>query len=432
MLSHSKPKFKILLIGFGLFFLPFLSHAQVSSIVFTTDPQTVKTNELSGPITIQTQDSAGNFYKTPETIDLEFISTSATGQFLGTTGNAITKTMNTNTYNKNFAYKDSTEGNYILTVNATGRNSRQTWSANQTIVISNTISASTTTPTATTTEETTNANQNSSNNTITQTTDTSVHYSSIPLSKVIPEIAYKVGAGRARLGCVGEPIEFRGESNADFNGFTNYKWSFGDGAIGYGHIVSHSYAYPGDYVVVLNAVSPAGQAISRTEVKIISEDFVISDASPRRIEIENDSKYEINLFGRAIQSEGNIFVFPEDTIIKVGQQISFPDSVTGLHPFNNNDVLMIVVGDSLNKSFVPAVQIAENKSFDQKQIEVLRSKAVEIQKELVLISNNTDNLASPIVALDSSSSVVADPTSTPSKLTHRSFFERLKLFFFGK
>ncbi len=390
MSECGKSKFKILLIGFGLFFLPFLSYAQVALVNINT----ADSSEL------QTLNGIGSSYA-QRIIDYR----TQNGPF-----QKIEDIMNVS------GIKDSIFSKIkdYITVGS----------------IDSPVTTSTSTPTNT--DQTTNTNQNSSNNTTTQAGDVSVHYSSVPLSKVIPEIAYKVGAGRSRLGMVGTPIEFRGESNADFNGYTNYKWSFGDGAIGYGHIVSHSYAYPGDYVVVLNAVSPAGQAISRTEVKIIPEDFVISDVSSKRIEIKNNSKYEVNLFGRAIQSEGKTFVFPEDTIIKAGQQISFPDSVTGLHPMNNNDVLMVVIGDSLNKSFVPAVQITEKKSFDQKQIEALRSKAVEIQKELISISNNSGYLASPAMALSSlPSSLVTNSTSTPPKLAHRSFLESLRLFFFG-
>jgi len=290
------------------------------------------------------------------------------------------------------------------------------------------LSTQTSSSTASTTDSTTNnTNQNSSTNTTTETENTSVHYSSTPFSNVIPQIAYKVGAGRSRLGSVNTPIEFKGESNADFSSQTIYKWSFGDGAIGYGHMISHSYSYPGDYVVVLNATSPAGQAVSRVEVKIIPTDLVISYASPERIEIKNNSNYEINLFGRALEVSGKRFIFPEDTIIKSGQKISFISSITNLHPSNENDVSMIVVGDILNKSFVEPILVAQNKSDNQKQVEILYGQAKEIQKELSLLSNNSNYLASPITAIDSL------PLSTSTtRISSRGWFDWLRLFFFGK
>jgi hypothetical protein len=336
-------------------------------------------------------------------------------------------TMSKGSANKNFYYEDSTLGTYILQANIySEKGGPVIFSTQQQIIVA--INSATTTPVVDQTPN--NTEQTSSNNTTTQTGNTSVHYSSIPLSNVIPEIAYKVGAGRSRLGTVGTPIEFRGESNADFSGFTNYKWSFGDGAIGYGHIISHSYAYPGDYVVVLNATSPAGQAISRTDVKIIPADFVLSDISSERIEVTNNSNYEVNLFGRALQSEGKVFIFPEDTIIKVGQSISFGHSVTGLQPINIYDASLIVVGDTVNKTFIPPPSnLAVEK---EKQVADLYIKAQALQEEIAALPpdqiNQTENLASAIGSLESLPASVATSTLP----THRGWFQIIKEFFLGR
>ncbi|KKT20794.1 MAG: hypothetical protein UW06_C0054G0001, partial [Parcubacteria group bacterium GW2011_GWE1_43_8] len=73
---------KFLLIPLFLLTLPIVSYAQVSKIVFTTEPQTVKPGEISGTITVQLQDSAGSSYKATETVDVEFLSSSASGEFL--------------------------------------------------------------------------------------------------------------------------------------------------------------------------------------------------------------------------------------------------------------------------------------------------------------------------------------------------------------
>lgn len=111
----------------------------VSSIVFTTEPQSIKPDELSGPITIQTQDASGNSFQTPETIDLSFKSSSPTGEFLGGTGKSASKvTMSKNTANRTVYYRDTSEGSFTLTANARGRTSALEWSANQQITISGT------------------------------------------------------------------------------------------------------------------------------------------------------------------------------------------------------------------------------------------------------------------------------------------------------
>ena len=127
---------KPFLVLFLLITLPAVSHAQVSKIVFTTEPQTVKLREISGTITVQLQDSAGNAYKSTETVDVKFLSSSASGKFLSPSSeNVATKTISTGSANKNFRYRDSTEGVFTMTVKATGRTSGNTWSASQVITV---------------------------------------------------------------------------------------------------------------------------------------------------------------------------------------------------------------------------------------------------------------------------------------------------------
>jgi len=298
--------------------------------------------------------------------------------------------------------------------------------------------STTTDSTATTTTQTTTTNTTSTN------TDTtlSAHYSSAGLSAVELISKFEIGAGRARLGMVGTPIEFRPEMKYSYSGNMTFKWSFGDGAIGYGQVLSHSYAYPGDYVVVLNVSSLGGQAISRTNVKIVPAEISISLASAERVEVSNNSKTEINLFGRALSSQGHSFVFPEDTIIKAGQKISFASSITVLNPFSQNDVSMIVVGDSLNKAFVPAVLISENKPDDKdkkQQIEILYAKAKEIQKQLATITPDPElhlavrqpsdsNVATAFLSLNSNST----STATTTKTFHEGWIQTIKEFFLGR
>jgi hypothetical protein len=110
--------------------------ADVSFIAFTTEPQSINPNELSDPITIQTQDANGNSFQTSETIDLVFESSSPTGEFLGSTGKAAQKFIRRNTANKTFYYRDSAEGSFTLSISARGRDSLKEWSPSQPITVS--------------------------------------------------------------------------------------------------------------------------------------------------------------------------------------------------------------------------------------------------------------------------------------------------------
>ena len=378
-----------------LVLLPAISHAQVSKIAFTTEPQTVKPGELSGPLTIQTQDSAGSSYKTPETIDLEFISTSPSGEFLGSTGNPVTKTMSTNTSNRTFYYRDFGLGVFALIVNAKGRASGVTWSAEQTITVSNSVSTTTTSGATSTVPV---ASSGTTPNT--SIVIISTHYSAALLTNTEADTEFEVGAGRSRMSTVGTPIEFNANTNASYTKNIDFKWSFGDGATGTGQILNHTYTYPGEYAVVLNASGPDGQAVSRTNVRIVPPELSISFVSPERIEITNNSKNETNLFGRAIVSGSQIFVFPKDTIVKAGQRISFGGHITGLTPFGPSNVSLMVVGTEIKPQEVLA-RIEEQRL---EQITRMQSQLLVLQKQLADISNQrnsanvtTATIASPIV-----------------------------------
>lgn len=369
--------------------LPAVLNAQVSSIVFTTDPQTIKPNELSGPLTIQTQDSSGNSYKTPETIDLEFVSTSPAGEFLGSTGNPVTKTMSTNTANRTFYYRDSELGTFTLTVNAKGRTSGTAWSAEQTIIVSESASATTTEATSTPP-----ATRTSSAKVNTSTITISTHYGAASLTNTETDTKFEVGAGRERMSTVGTPIEFKAGSNKEINNKTIFQWSFGDGAVGSGEVINHSYLYPGEYVVVLNVSGPDGQAVSRTNVRIVPPELSISFVSPERIEITNNSKNETNLFGRAVVSGARIFVFPKDTIIKAGQKISFGSEITGLIPSSATGISLVVVGTEVR----PQKVLAEIEEQRLEQIARIQSQLRVLQRQLAGISNQQDSTSVTLAA----------------------------------
>ncbi len=374
-----------------LVLLPAVSHAQVSKIVFTTEPQTIKPSELSSPLTIQTQDSSGSSYKTPETIDLEFISTSPSGEFLGSTGNPVTKTMSTNTSNRTFYYRDSGLGVFTLTVNAKGRTSGVTWSAGQTITVSDSVST-TTTSGATSTVPVTSSGGATPNTSI---VIISTHYSAASLTNAEADTEFEVGAGRSRISTVGTPIEFNANTSASYTKNIDFKWSFGDGTTGTGQILNHTYTYPGEYAVVLNASGPDGQAVSRTNVRIVPPELSISFVSPERIEITNNSKSETNLFGRAIVSGPQIFVFPKDTIIKAGQKISFDGRVTGLTPFGPTGVSLMVVGTEIR----PQEVLAKIEEQRLEQITQIQSQLSVLQKQLADISNQQNGADATVAAV---------------------------------
>lgn len=149
-----KDFFKFTLGFLSIIFLSLLIIAAVSTyaaggvaqVVFTTDPQSISINTLSGPITIQTQDSSGVSTQTTETLDLSFESTSPSGEFLGGTGKLAQKYMSKNTANRTFYYRDSAVGTFTITLGVKGRVSGLEWSVSQQIIISSEASPQHATP----------------------------------------------------------------------------------------------------------------------------------------------------------------------------------------------------------------------------------------------------------------------------------------------
>lgn len=109
--------------------------ADTSQFVFVTSTQSIVSNTLSGPITVQSQNELGGQESLTETFDFVLTSTSGTGQFLSSTGKSVSKTMAKGTANRTFYYYDSTLGTYTLTVTATGRTSKQKFETSQKISI---------------------------------------------------------------------------------------------------------------------------------------------------------------------------------------------------------------------------------------------------------------------------------------------------------
>lgn len=385
---------KTLLVTLFLLALPVFVSAAVSQISFTTEPQTVKLGEISGTLTFQLQDSSGTSNSATETIDIEFLSSSPTGEFLSpSSGNPVTKTISTGSANKNFRYRDSTEGVFTLTVNAKGRVSGATWTTSQNITVSNLVLTTTTPPNiststqsqtvGTTTQATTTSSQTSINHPVAPRAGYThtVYYSSAPLSVLNQNSPLEVSAGRDRLGTTGSPMEFKAQTNLPYTKNARFKWNFGDGTQVDGEVIVHSYEYPGEYVVMLNASSPEGQAVARANVKVIVPDLEVVLADEEKIVIKNNLPQEVSLFGRVLWAQGNSFVFPQDTIVMGGQAITLSSKITSLRPRSLHEVHLLVIGE------VEPGKIEEKiEESKVEEIAYLENQLATLQSQLTLLS----------------------------------------------
>ncbi len=320
------------LIFFSALFPLFVS-AATAQFIFTTDPQTLAQGELSQSITVQSQDAEGKATTTVETIDLAFLGTSATGEFLNASGNSVSTVMNKGTTNRTFYYRDQSSGHYTLTVKATGRVSGQVWNSTQNISITGgagTPLASTSTPPSSSPEVSSSplAPATGGGGSSLLPPQISVQ-SKVPVRAVAgADIVFEASAA----GLKKEPLP-----NARF------VWSFGDGATAEGKKVLHAYHLPASYVVLVEASSGEWSATDRADITVVTPQILLSriqTGADGFIEVKNNGGDDLDLARWFLRSGSAFFSFPNGTILKKGNAVPFSSVVTKLF-VDANDVALL-------------------------------------------------------------------------------------------
>ncbi len=128
-----------------------------------------------------------------------------------------------------------------------------------------------------------------------------------------------VTSGRPRIGFVGVPLSFEAKishmNHIPVGNAAAHVWTWGDGSITSGQFVSHTYEYPGEYIVVLNSSIGGASAVSKVKVKIVSPQVSLEYVDAASIVIENADGNELNIGGWSLETGGDRKVFPQDTII---------------------------------------------------------------------------------------------------------------------
>ena len=403
--------FQFLSLAFIYIFTPFVvsaDSANISGLVFTTDARAVAISTISDAITVTTQNSSGGAEKVDETNDVTFISTSGTGEFLGSSGNPVTTTMARNTSSRTFYYRDSTAGTPSLTITVKGRDTGKTFSATQNITVGQVMGGGTG-GTSTTTGSTSGGNSGI----VSGSGSSSTHSSQTSLSSVKEDLPFEVSAGRKRIVSVNTPIEFKAmTSGKEGVGNTSYLWSFGDGKETSGKNVSHTYRYTGEYNVVLNFENNEAGAVSRTEVKVVEPKISIGEVQSGKggyVEIENQSSDEVNIGGYIIEASSTSIFLPKDTIFKPKSKIRLPveflnDGIVSL--YYPNKVLLVSYANNLAQNIDRERMIGLLES----QLAVLQSELLSMQSYGVG-GDETLAIKTPVYTPTVSNTV---PTSTPT------------------
>lgn len=359
--------------------------AGVEKIVFTTPVQTIKPNTPSEKITTQLQDSSGEYAKTESTTHIELTSDSQTGVFssnenFADAGNTLNLTMNKGTYNRSFYYKNSSEGSFLINVKVIEENLM----ASQQIAVSSGTSQNTLN------------NSNSSGEVLGETTSNTASSNSQSSGGSVtnvssPSAQLEVSAGVDRTTTPGSPIWFQATIKKNTTGTSpELSWSFGDGFVGVGSLVSHSYKYDGDYVVVLSTKAGDIFSVSRLKVKVGVPDISVQDKG-EYLEILNKSNNEINLFNWKIENEGRGFIFQPNTIILPHSSIKLDKVLLTMKGYENT--LGISLENSLKEEVFVVAPVEEIKKTDlteaSKNLEDIKNEVLTIQSKISNVAKAT-------------------------------------------
>lgn len=110
-------------------------------------------------------------------------------------------------------------------------------------------------------------------------------------------------------------------------------WAFGDGASAEGASVEHTYYYPGEYTVILDASS--GYYAASNRVRIIAVLPLVTlrtggDEARSFVAVENRGGDELDLSGWKVESAGKTFTIPKNTLIGAHKTLTLASEITGL------------------------------------------------------------------------------------------------------
>ncbi|MBX4211071.1 lamin tail domain-containing protein [Candidatus Parcubacteria bacterium] len=154
-------------------------------------------------------------------------------------------------------------------------------------------------------------------------------------------------------------------------------WSFGDGGTAEGPAVIHTFLYPGDYSVTLDASSGEFSSSDRITVHVIDSPLSISNIKTGAdgfIEISNSSNSEISISNWTLATGGKSFVLPKNTTILGKHSSIFPSQITGLSA--GTDVKLLYQNGTVGALYNSAISIETRKIIQTPKTEITAAKSV--------------------------------------------------------
>lgn len=120
-----------------------------------------------------------------------------------------------------------------------------------------------------------------------------------------------------------------------------WRWNFGDGVVTHGKRVTHTFSYPGTYVVELSVSNESMfESVSdRVVVTARPAQVTIVEATNQYIEIKNSDTVELDISRWLLTDGVRVFSIPEGSYILPGMSVRFSASVTNLQGGGNTALL---------------------------------------------------------------------------------------------
>ncbi|MEI8174671.1 MAG: lamin tail domain-containing protein [bacterium] len=229
-------------------------------------------------------------------------------------------------------------------------------------------------------------------------------------TKVIEEPKIKTSITVKGVALAGIPIEF--QSNAlGYSGeklfYGKYFWNFGDGDSkeikandASMYKFTHTYFYPGEYVVsleyYLNYYGNTPDAFNKITIKVVKADVVISRVGDEQdffVELSNNTEYDTDISNWKLSSNGKSFSIPRNTTIRSGKKMIISSKITNFSINDKNNLKLLdpqwgVVFDYGSLVIVPVVAVLIKNTAVQSQLEIPIEKEqtnTEVVKPLDII-----------------------------------------------
>jgi hypothetical protein len=196
------------------------------------------------------------------------------------------------------------------------------------------------------------------------------------VSLVTPNTILKLATDMQDVAYVNQTIPFSVEGSGIGETIIDslvYTWNFGDTYVKTGKKVEHAFAYPGTYVVTINAKYARHDETIRREITVLPVSFSITKNDVGDIQIQNDSPYDVDMSGFVVWGEKEV-IFPPKTIILPKATITIAKKRLGLNEQEKLVTLYDTKGNVVTSNF---------DKFFAVSVEAEEQNAVLVSKNLV-------------------------------------------------